>query len=319
MYDLIIPEHYLEENIEAMLKNLERQMYDITGIPKSRENPPRPSLFRNGLVKNNNNIIWCGHEWQCCMEGYRLINTLNPYQWYSEHCVRILDSGTLVLTMEKDPRQIKHWDGEIYNPEYGVGTLRSVEAYSYGTFKAKVMLPKGKGLWPSFWLTCKETHLEFEYERKFRGQSLWPAGGEIDAPEGWSRNDKYFTMFIAQPPYVCPSWRISTTNIHYAENGKHASIGTRNIPWCKQHKSPVDNYIEYEIEWLPDKITIKANGKIVRQDTKSAIAITNHWKSIGQKPGMAVIFNVWIEDPAYNDVSIYNDMYVKDFEYLPMP
>lgn len=317
MYDLIIPKKMLDSHIEAMMKSLERQMYDITGVPKSRLNPDLPSLLPNNLIKMNNNIIWCGHEWQTCMEGYRLIHPDNPWQWYSERCVRITDSGVLVLTMEKDPRQIKYWDGKIYNPEYGVGTLRSVEAFSYGTFKAKIMCPRGKNLWPSFWLSCKETKQEFEFERKFRGRSLWPAGGEIDIMEAWTDNDRYFRLFIAQPPYICPSWR-TTTNVHYEINEVHKSIGSRNIPWCKQPKSPSMNYIEYEVEWLPDKITIKANGKIVRQDTKSAKTITEHWKSIGMKPGMAVIFNVWMDNPAYNDVSIYNDMYIKDFTYTPM-
>ena len=313
MYDLIIPKHVTDSSIEDILKSMEAQMMLITYLPDVLYTKSETQLPKLG----NDSIIWCGYLWQSCMEGYRLINTENPYQWYSEKCIRILDSDKLVLTMQKDPREIRHWDGKIYNPTYGVGTLRSLDAFSYGTFKAKVMCPNGKGLWPSFWLSCKETKQEFEYEKKFRGKGLWPYGGEIDGMEAWSNYDRYFRLFIAQPPYIKPSWR-TTTNIHYGVDDEHKSIGSRNIPWCKQHKSPDSNYIEYEIEWLPDKITIKANGEIVRQDTKSAKAITEYWKSIDMKPGMAVIFNVWIEDPETTEVSIYNDMYVKDFSYKPM-
>lgn len=311
MCDLIIPKEVSDSFIDGILKNLEAQMLRITSVPKERLG------IINTLPKLGSDIIWCGHVWQSCMEGYRLINPSNPWQWYSEHCIRITDSNSLILTMEKDPRDIRHWDGEIYKPTYGVGTLRSKEAFGYGTFKAKVMCPEGKGLWPSFWLSCKETYQEFLYERNHRGKSLWPYGGEIDGMEAWSGDGNYFKLFIAQPPYFKPSWR-TTTNIHYAIGDEHKSIGSRNIPWCKQRKNPVCNYIEYEIEWLPEKITLKANDKIVRQDTASAIAITKYWKSINMKPGMAVIFDLWVDDPSKNEIRLRNDMYIKDFSYIPM-
>lgn len=272
----------------------------------------------NNLPKIGDNIVWCGHLFKSCMEGGRLIHKDFPWYWYSEECVHISEDEILSLTIKKDPREIHYWDGTVFYPQYAAGTLKSVEGFHHGRFRVKIIMPSGKNLWPSFWLTCRETQENYSIMRqKGDEHGLWPSGGEIDIMEGWSGNDRYFKLFIPQPPYIQPSYR-TTTNVHYAENYIHKSIGTRNIPICKQPLSPKHNWIEYEVEWLPDKITFKANGKVTRVDTVGAKAIDNYWKSIGKKPTMAVIFNLWLENPNKYEVTLNDDMMLKDFRYDPI-
>ena len=250
-------------------------------------------------------INWCGYEWTSCMDGGRIIYPGQPWMWYSDDCAVINDNGDMELIIKKNPKKVKYWDGTEYCPKYAVGTIRSVQSFDYGTFSAEIMCPEGFNLWPSFWLT---------------GSEAWPP--EIDIMEAWSEDDDYFKWTIAQFPYIMPSWR-TTTNVHYNKVNRKGelektSIGSRNVPWCKQHGDPTSRFIKYECAWEPDRIEIKANGRVVRTVSKKVANMLTENIKDDRGHEMDVIFNLWIEDPDRYRVEQYSSMIVRSFKYKPL-
>lgn len=248
-------------------------------------------------------ITWSGYEWSAVMHG-TTVHPGQPWMWYSEECATVDEQDVLHLTMKKDPKEIKHWNGNTYNPKYAVGTLRSETAFDYGTFSADIICPKGYNLWPSFWMT---------------GKDAWPP--EIDIMEAWSDDDDYFKWMIAQPPYILPSWR-TTNNVHYNRMVEseyvRTSIGSRNASWFRQCKNPASDFINYECVWEPDRILIKANKRVLRTVSKEvANMLTKNIKDGGGHE-MYVIFNLWIKNPDQYKISICSDMQIKNFEYKPI-
>lgn len=196
-------------------------------------------------------IDFCNQQWTTAMEGGRLIHTGQPWMWYDDMQVNEF-MYPLTLSVQRINKRIEHWDGKIYNPTVACGLLRSVDTFGYGTFSAEIQLPKGRNLWPAFWL-CGE------------GEENWPAVGEIDIMEAWTnRLGGYFKMGIPQPPYLVPSWN-TTTNIHWQEDdGRHGYTGSRRLPLLFSLKRPAHNFIKYEVEWRQDIITFRVNGKTIR-------------------------------------------------------
>ncbi len=247
------------------------------------------------------NFSWCGYTWKAAQENGRLIHPDSPWYWYSLDTIRICSDNVLELYIKYNPKEIKHWNGKTYHPTIEVPTMRTIETFGYGTFKADIMLPTGTNLWPSFWTT---------------GSGNWPP--ELDIMEAWSEDDKYFKWFIAQPPYFSPSWR-TTTNVHYRNKDlEHKSVGSRNISWFKQRNNPCIEYIEYKCEWLPNSITFYANGREVRKITGDVCKdLIVNLKDLNKGYKMNVLFDVWCEDPEKCNVEMYTPMRIKNFEYEP--
>lgn len=67
------------------------------------------------------------------------------------HPFEIIDGGVLRITAE--PADPKHRE-EIWNRSYTSGAIASWGSFSqrYGVFEMRARSPKGKGLWPAFWL-----------------------------------------------------------------------------------------------------------------------------------------------------------------------
>lgn len=260
-------------------------------------------------------IDFCNYKWTASMEGGRIIHTGQPWMWYDENCVKSSLStpdGILIhkgsnqsdnnaeLIATSKPKEI-HCDGNVYNPTVACGLLRSVETFGYGRFSAEIMLPKGKNLWPAFWLVGED--------------EPWPQCGEIDIMEAWTnRLCGYFKIGIPQPPYLVPSWN-TTTNIHWNDDYQeywnydgHKSCGSRRLPLLFSLKRPAHNYIKYEVEWRPNIISFFANGHRVR---------TYGW-DVAQhllNKKMRVIFDLWTTQAQF---SCDSPMKIRNFEYLPI-
>ena len=236
---------------------------------------------------------FCGYDWECCMEGGRIIHPDYPYVYYDKENIAVCRESLLMLGLtESEGTPVNYWDGTVYYPEYGGGLLRSVNTFGYGTYSAEIMIAKGKGLWPSFWL-C--------------GEGRWPDGGEIDVEEGYT---DHCALRITTPyfPWINPSWT-TTTNIHYAKDGKHTEAKPRSVSIFKQWHNPANNYIKYECKWTPDEITFSVNGKVIRKDTEAVKYFPK------DNPQMRVIFDLLCEDPAKHKIEVEQDMYVRNFKY----
>jgi beta-glucanase (GH16 family) len=222
------------------------------------------------------------------------LNKSNPWMWHDCDAVYV-DNGTAELNAYREPKQLQDLDGNIYNPTVACGMLRSVDTFGYGIFSAEIMLPKGKNLWPAFWL-CGS------------GEP-WPKAGEIDIMEAWTnRLGGYFKLGIPQPPYIVPSWD-TTTNIHWQEDdGRHGYTGSRRLPLLFSLKRPAHNFIKYEVEWRPDIITFQVNGKRVR-------TYGYHVAKRLNKKRMRVIFDLWTTK---EDFRLDSPMNIRNFEYKPL-
>ena len=224
------------------------------------------------------------------MEGGRIIHTDYPWMWYDEEQVN-KNGSEITLGIEVKPCTV-HYNGGVVNSKLGVGLIRSRETFGCGVFSADIMLPKGKNLWMSFWLV---------------GSGKWPEHGEVDVMEGWTdKSGSYFRFGIPQPPYVVPSWDV-TTNVHWADNG-HKSCGSRRLPVCKILKNPSDNWFKYEVEWKPDSIVFKINGKVIRKYGKDVSR-----RLVGTR--QHVVFDLWTKG---EDYALYSPMRIKSFEFKPL-
>lgn len=243
-------------------------------------------------------LTWCGYDWQCCMEGGRLIHPDKPWVWYNKEDVILCPyTNPMILRLDSSscPNKIKYWDGREFEPQYSGGLIRSVDTFSFGTFSAEIILPKGEGLWPAFWL-C--------------GEGPWPDCGEIDIMEGYTDNN---CLRLTTPyfPWINPSWT-TTTNVHYKFLGEHKDIKPKSVSIFKQPHNPDNNWIKYEAKWTPEEIVFKVDGKVVRRDTE---AVT--WFSKPERR-MRVIFDCLCLDPKENELSIDRPMYIRNFKYQPL-
>lgn len=228
-----------------------------------------------------------GYTWTSSMEGGRTVATERPWMRFSEEAAwkqNLDDDNSIVLSVVTSPKDVRHWDGKTYKTKYAVGLIRSVDTFGYGTYSAKIKLPHGNFLWPSFWLV---------------GDGRWPDNGEIDIMEAWS--DKRGSYFKA----LLPKWN-TTNNVHYLKNGEHNQIKPCCVPWIIQTSNPADKFVEYRVEYKPDSIVFKANNTVVRRISGNVM------RCLPKEPEMHVIFNLWTDN---EDFSLDSPMIVKDFKY----
>ena len=259
--------------------------------------------------KDDNTFRWCGYEWECCMEGGRIIHEDYPWYWMSKNMVvkvyEAVDGEVnimLALSMKDEINNVECWNGNTYSPLKACGTIRSVQPFSFGTFSADIVLPQGYNLWPSFWLS---------------GDGNWPP--EIDIMEAWIYENRPFRLLTPQFPYINPGWK-TTTNVHYLDDNKvKSACGSRNISIFKQCKNPCKNFVNYKVDWRPDSITFYVNDKVVRRiGSEVSEDLIKNLNKPEKGYLMDVIFNVWCEDPSKYNVEMISPMLIKNFKYTPM-
>lgn len=156
-------------------------------------------------------------------------STTTPNSTYRPDHVNI-ENGVLKLKTTKGP--YLGTDGNTY--QYGAGMV-STHSYGgtapkfaakYGFFEARIKVPKGKGLWPAFWLLPED--------------GTWPP--EIDIMENLTGNTN--TTFAHHMHY------------HYLENAAHKDSGGE---WM----SPIDlaaDFHVYGVSWSPTAIKWYVDG-----------------------------------------------------------
>ena len=112
--------------------------------------------------------------------------------------------------------------------DYTSGRLETQDKFrfTYGTLSARIKVPAGKGLWPSFWTT---------------GEGSWPDGGEIDVME----------LLGHQP-------NVSYCSGHGADSsGEHRSTTLK-------YTAPVslaDDFHVYTAHWTATGVTFEVDGQ----------------------------------------------------------
>ena len=235
-----------------------------------------------------------GYKWLCRMEGESEIHPGKSHWYYEEDAVKQTGNNSVELTtLYKPGTEIHHWDGNIYYPTYGSGIIRSVDEFTYGTFLADIMLPRGLHLWPSFWLT---------------GSKFWPP--EIDIFEAYSDKKKgKYTEGL--------HWNIKH-NIHYqTDTSSHEWIHAKGIPYFSLMNKPTKNYNNYKLEWTPNSIKFLVNNHVIRDiDYHDDPEVIN---GLNRSPYMYMVFSMEIKkDYTKHELdTLSQPMKIKNFKYIP--
>lgn len=213
------------------------------------------------------NIKWMGYNWKPRRMNDQEFQGNQQHQWFHEDCVSITNDGMLALGAEYCPKSFVE-AGKQYTAEIKAGCCTSKNTFYHGKFEICCKLPKGKWLWPAFWLT---------------GNKTWPP--EIDIFEGYSNGSKSYFNFEWSTPFA---WYAVKSNAWKNVYPDHKQFG------AKQHKAMKDpfkwNY--FTMEWRPDSVKIFFNSKLVREfDDKKLLSQMN-------EQGMRVIINNGCRDDA---------------------
>ena len=108
--------------------------------------------------------------------------------------------------------------------------------FKFGKVVARIKLPKGKGIWPAFWMLGANIN-------ENGGDTPWPFTGEIDILELWGTE----------------SDAIVEANIHYADaKGKHAMMGAKG--YHLKEGIFADDFHNFELEWTANKLFWRVDG-----------------------------------------------------------
>ena len=185
------------------------------------------------------NINWSGYEW-LTQERWGQYHPSKDFCYYDPKAVSIDENQKLTLKTHFNPKTFK---GKKIN--VGVGLISCVEKFSYGYFEIEAKLPKGKNLWPAFWMWSFES---------------WPP--EVDIFEGYTRDKGSYFSFNKKNPLGF--WKVET-NIHLGSQPDNYSLGSKTH-WLG-FKNPSKTYNKYACLWVEDKIEIYFNDRLVRKIT----------------------------------------------------
>lgn len=149
-------------------------------------------------------------------------------------------NGALVIHPRYAPNFVTK-DGKHFDFISGRIHTKGKYDFTYGTAAARMKFTEGKGLWPAWWLL---------------GNDSWPATGEIDIMEYVGENE-WVNAAIHGPGY------------------------SGNTPFVKRDSSmaqnPVSNWHIYSVDWTPESMTFKIDGRTFYTVTKSMIEKYGRW------------------------------------------
>lgn len=255
-------------------------------------------------MATNNKFEWCGYTWSCEMDGGRIIHPTYPHAWYSdsENVITRMRNGELHLYYKENPKKVKYWDGRIFEPTIERALIRTRKHFDYGTFSIEAMIPKGLNVGCACWLS---------------GAGNWPP--EIDILEVFTYGGDYLQKWTNHFPWFGKSWR-TTYNVHYnTDKLVHTHLGSENVRVKHQPLDPSENWIKYECEWLPNKITFKANGVVTKTICKSMTnKLTKNLKNPDKGYLMDFIIDINVDDPKQLHNRLDTPFKVRNFKYVPM-
>lgn len=130
-------------------------------------------------------------------------------------------------------------DGKIYS---GRVNAKPSTGWLYGYFEARILLPKGKGTWPAFWMMPANVDWN---------TNPWPKCGEIDIMEEVGANPDYVSSSIHTQKY---NHTLNTQKTHEMKcDGAETSFHV------------------YALEWTADEITTYVDGKVQLKVSKAAL------------------------------------------------
>ncbi|MEV5243604.1 glycoside hydrolase family 16 protein [Streptomyces cinnamoneus] len=158
---------------------------------------------------------WGNHEWQYYTDRPRNVS---------------LDGhGNLALTARREKLRGMHCATGPCNITSARIKTKGRFARAYGRFEARIRIPRGRGLWPAFWMLGANSD-----------KVTWPTNGEIDVMEALGRQPGMVHGTIHGPGYVAQGIETHTALPH----GGRLS----------------DGFHTYRVDWMPGKIVWYLDG-----------------------------------------------------------
>ena len=157
--------------------------------------------------------------WDTQFPWGRSRTSVGELQWYAPDAFTVANSK-LQISAQGTPNAVH--DGETFDYSSGLISTHNSFATEFGRFEIRCKLPRGKGLWPAFWLLPPDTS--------------WPP--EIDVFE--ALGDSTDTVHMTS---------------HWSENGAHRSSGA-------EFSGPdfSDGFHTFAIEWSATSIVWFVDG-----------------------------------------------------------
>ncbi|QFZ22194.1 glycoside hydrolase family 16 protein [Saccharothrix syringae] len=193
------------------------------------------------------------------------------HQWYTDSAsnASMDGAGNLVITARKEnPGNWNCWYGRCQYTSARINTAGKFTT-TYGKVEARMKMPRGKGIWPAFWMLGQDIN----------SGNPWPNSGEIDIMEflGHDLDTVYGT--IHGPGY--------------------SGAGGIGMPYNGPNFA--DGFHTFAVEWSPNSIAWSVDGNVYQRRTPADLG-GNTW--VFNKP-FFVILNLAVggEWPGYPDAS----------------
>ncbi|GGP63118.1 glycoside hydrolase family 16 protein [Saccharothrix coeruleofusca] len=204
------------------------------------------------------------------------------HQYYTDSASNAaLDgAGNLVITARKEnPGNYNCWYGRCQYTSARINTAGKFST-TYGRVEARMKMPRGKGIWPAFWMLGSDIN----------NGVPWPSSGEIDIMEflGHQQNTVYGT--IHGPGYS------GAEGIGMAYNGPNFA----------------DGFHTFAVDWTPNSIAWSVDGHVYQRRTPADLG-GDRW--VFDKP-FFIILNLAVggEWPGYPDAStVFPQQFVIDY------
>ena len=155
------------------------------------------------------------------------------------------ENGNLVITARKEA----YTGTDNQTRSYTSGRIETQGHFElqYGRIEARIKLPKGKGLWPAFWMLGAD--------HKTLG---WPACGEIDIMENIGIEPSTVHSSLHGPGY----------------SGANPLSGSYTLPG---HAVFGDGFHIFAAEWQPGEIRFYVDGKLFETQRAKNVPAGAHW------------------------------------------
>lgn len=193
----------------------------------------------------------------------------NELQRYSSENLSIVD-GALVIRADR-----------LQSGQYVSAKISSVGRFArqFGRFEARMKLPKGRGLWPAFWMLPEGSG------------NPWPVDGEINILEA--------TGDMPERVLGAAHFGSWPTHTHYSET-------------IRMVKPLSDDFHVYAVEWTPGKLSWSVDDKVFGVLTPVDI---QPWEWVFDRMPFHLIFNLAVGGTLGGEVddSIFPAQLVVDY------
>ncbi|CAL9392371.1 hypothetical protein SUDANB95_01278 [Actinosynnema sp. ALI-1.44] len=226
-----------------------------------------------------------GGKWNTEVGDNNGANREHQYYTASASNAALDGAGNLVITARKEnPGNYNCWYGRCQYTSARINTSGKFTT-TYGRVEARMKMPRGKGIWPAFWMLGQDI-----------GTVGWPNSGEIDIMEflGHQQNTVYGT--IHGPGYS------GAGGIGMAYNGPNFA----------------DGFHTFAVDWTPQGIAWSVDGHVYQRRTPADLG-GRQW--VFNKP-FFIILNLAVggEWPGYPDAStVFPQQFVIDYVRVSTP